>query len=143
MLEPASAMPAVGDFEDTFGEVDGDEYGEIIERQEGVSKPLLKELHTEGRPRGSSFASSTSSLSPTISPDSATASTGQDFSFSIDRPPPADILDKRLLTVPYTSSPKSTANYRLRGDSVSNMSTDGSANPQLSWSSTTALAAAV
>ena len=92
--EPASAPSAVGDFEDTSGEVDEDEYGEVIERPEGASKPLLKELHAEGRPRGSSFASSTSSLSPTISLDSATSSTGQDFPFRIDRPPPADILDE-------------------------------------------------
>ena len=50
MPEPASAPPAMGDFEDTSGEVDEDEYGEVIERPEGPSKPLLKELHTEGRP---------------------------------------------------------------------------------------------
>jgi hypothetical protein len=124
VLEPASAPPAVRDFEDTSSEVDEDEYWEVIERPERASKPLLEELHTEGRPKGLSSASSNSSLSPTtISPDSATA--GQDFPFSIDCPPPADILDEQLLTVPYSSSPKGIVAHRLRGDSVSGMSTDG------------------
>jgi len=76
--EPASAPPAVRDFKDTSCEVDEDEYGEVIERPEGTSKPLLEELHTEGRPRGLSSESSSSLLSPTMSPNSAPASTGQD-----------------------------------------------------------------
>jgi hypothetical protein len=87
---PASTPPAVGD-EDTSGEVDANEYGPITERADGASKPLLEVLHTKGRPRWSSFARS---LSPTISPDSATASMGHDFPLSIDRPPPPDILDE-------------------------------------------------
>jgi hypothetical protein len=37
--EPASAPPAVGDFEDTSGEADEDEYREIIELPDGASKP--------------------------------------------------------------------------------------------------------
>jgi hypothetical protein len=110
--------------------------GKLIELPDGASKPQLEELHTEGRLRGSSFTSSTSSFkSPTI-PDSATASTGQDF--RINRPPPADILHERLLTVPHTSSPKGVTDHRFRGDSVNGMGTDRSANPQLSWTSTMA-----
>jgi hypothetical protein len=80
-----------------------------------------------------------SSLLPTISPDSAITSTGLEIPLSIiDGLHPADILDEQLLTVPYTSSPKGGADQRLRGYSVSNISTDGSANLQLRWSSTTA-----
>jgi hypothetical protein len=125
----------VRNFEDASGEVEEDEYGDVIERPEDASKSLLEGLHTNGRPRGSLSASSNSSSSPnTISPDSTTASTGQDFPFSIDRPPPADILDEQLLTVPYSSPPKRIIDLHLRGDLVSSMSTDGSANPQLSWS---------
>jgi hypothetical protein len=45
--EPVSAPPAVADFEDISGRVDEDEYGEIIERPEGASKPLLEELRME------------------------------------------------------------------------------------------------
>jgi hypothetical protein len=71
--ERALAPPAVRDLEDTSVEVNEDEYGDVIERPEGASKPLLEELHTEGHPRGSSSASSSSSLSSIISPDSATA----------------------------------------------------------------------
>ena len=50
---------------------------------------------------------------------------------SIDRPLPTDILDERLLT-------KGIIDRSLRGDSINNMRTDGSANPQSSWSTTTA-----
>jgi hypothetical protein len=56
--EPALAPPAVRDLEDTSVEVNEDE--DVIERPEGASKPLLEDLHTEGHPRGSSSASSSS-----------------------------------------------------------------------------------
>jgi hypothetical protein len=59
--ESASAPPAVGDFEHTSGEVDEEEYGEIIGRPDGASKSPLEELHTDGRLRGSFSASSSSS----------------------------------------------------------------------------------
>jgi hypothetical protein len=55
--EPVSAPPVVEDFEDIFGEVEEDDYGEIIECPDSASKPIFEELHMEGRPRGSSFAS--------------------------------------------------------------------------------------
>ena len=71
--EPLSAPPVVEDFEDTFGEVDEDEYEETIEWSDSASKPIFEDLHTEWHPRGSSFASSTLSLSPTIFPDPAPA----------------------------------------------------------------------
>jgi hypothetical protein len=56
--ESASAPPAVGDFEHTLGEVDEEEYGEIIGCPGSVSKSPLEELHTDGRPRGSFSVSS-------------------------------------------------------------------------------------
>ena len=59
--ESASAPPAVRDFEDTSGEVDEEEYGEIIGRPNGASKSPLEELHREGCPRGSLSASSSPS----------------------------------------------------------------------------------
>ena len=123
--EPASALSPVVDFEDTSGEVDEDKYGEVIERADGASKSPLTEFNMDGRPRGFSFTSSTSPLSPTISPGSANPSMGQEFPCSIERPPLADIL--QLLTVLYTSSSEGTTDHCLRGDSVSSMSTDGSA----------------
>lgn len=125
------------DFKDPAVDADEGEYGEVIDHLEGASKSHLTELETDGRPRGSSFASSSSSLSPIISPDSAIVSTAQEFPLSIDPPPLTNVLDKQLLTVPYSSSPQGGENC-LRGNSVSSMSTDGSANPQLSWSTTTA-----
>jgi hypothetical protein len=142
--ESVSAPPGIVDFEDASMDVDEEEYGEVIKRSEDedASEPRLTELRTEGRPRGSSFASSSSSLSPILSPDSPAPLTDQDFPFSIDRPPPTDVLDEQLLTVPYSSSPKGSSDNRLRGDSISSMSTDGSANPQLSWSTTTATSSA-
>jgi hypothetical protein len=93
----------------------------------------LTELQTEGRPRGSSTASSSS---PNMSPDSAIVSPAQEFPFSIDHPSPTDVLDEQLLTVPYPSSPQGASDNRLRGNSISSMSSDGSA--ELSWSTTTA-----
>jgi hypothetical protein len=41
--------------------------------------------------------------------------------------------------VPYTLSPKGANDNRLRGNSISSISTGGSASSQLSWSSTTAM----
>jgi hypothetical protein len=49
--------------------------------------------------------------------------------FSISQPPPTDIPDEQLLAV----SPPLNNYHRLRGNSISAMSTDGSANPQLNW----------
>ena len=70
--------------------------------------------------------------------DPAVASHTHDFPFSIDQPPPTDILDEQLLTVPGPTAPQPAGDNRLRGDCISRMTTDRSANPQLSWSSTTA-----
>ena len=124
VVSPTSAPAGVVDFEE-------EEYGEVI----GGAR--------EGRSRASSsVASSGSSM---LSPDSAAPEQG--FPFSIDRPPPVDVLDDQHqqqlqlqhqapLTAPLLP-PVPSADSRLRGDSVSSMSTDGSAHPQLSWSSTT------
>ena len=122
VVSPTSAPAGVVDFEE-------EEYGEVI----GGAR--------EGRSRASSsVASSGSSM---LSPDSAAPEQG--FPFSIDRPPPVDVLDDQHqqqlqhqapLTAPLLP-PLPSADSRLRGDSVSSMSTDGSAHPQLSWSSTT------
>jgi hypothetical protein len=125
------------DFDEAGVDVDEEEYGEIIERTEGSNKSRLGDINTEGRPRSSSLTSIASSLSPAISPDSASGT--PEFPFNIEQPPPTDVLEEQLLTVPYTSSPKGANDNRLRGDSISSISTDGSANPQLSWSSMTAM----
>ena|ERR1700683_4560758 len=45
---------------------------EVIDCLEGASESRLTEQKAEGRPRGSSFVSSSLSLSPNMSPDSAT-----------------------------------------------------------------------
>src|SRR5882762_523485 len=89
----------------------------------------LTELKTEGRPRGSSIASSSSSLSPNMCLGSAIVSTAQEFPFSIDHPPLTDVLDEQLLIIPSSFSPQGASDTRLRGNSVSSTSTDGSANP--------------
>ena len=139
---PDSAPAAVGDFHDSAIDGDDEEYGEVIQRP---SIAHLKELQIEGRPRGLSLTSSNSSLSPIISPDtgdSDTAPSSAEFPFSISRPPPADILDEHLLTVPYPTPPLSAirAEIRHRGDSISSLSTDastGSRHPEMSWSHST------
>jgi hypothetical protein len=101
---------------------------------EGAKKSRLTELKTEGCPRGSPFTSSSSS-SPNMSLDSTIVSTTQDFSFSIDRPPSMDVLDEQPLTIPYSSSLQSER-QSPQTQSVSSMSTDKSANLQLSRSMT-------
>jgi hypothetical protein len=71
--------------------------------------------------------------SPTLSTDAATGA--PEIPFGIEQPPPTDILTEQPLTMPYLSSPKGVNDNRLRGDLISSISTGGSANPQLSWSS--------
>jgi hypothetical protein len=100
-LHPDPILEMIVDFKDPAVDADEEEYGEVIDRSEGVSKSHLMELKTEGHPRGSSFASSSSSLSLNMSPDSAIVSAVQEFPFSINHPPPTDVLDEQLLTVPY------------------------------------------
>jgi hypothetical protein len=135
--EPATAPAVMVDFSEAGVDVDGEEYGKIIERTDGSNKSRLGDINTEERPRSSSLTSLASSLSPTISPDSATGT--PEFPFSIEQPPPTDVLEEQLLTVPYTLSPKGANDNRLRGNSISSISTGGSASSQLSWSSTTAM----
>ncbi|KAG7090972.1 hypothetical protein E1B28_010039 [Marasmius oreades] len=140
---PDSAPPTMGDFEsnpgdrsgigdDGFDDVDEPYYGQPLEGPIGS---------TQTRTRGSSFASSNSSLSPVLSAADlvATATIDSEFPFSINRPPP--MLDdtgadqvattgSQLLRVP--------PDGRGRGDSVSSTSTTDSAhNPALSASGTT------
>lgn len=156
-LSPGRAQPrrdySFGEEEGEGGEeggggIDEEEYGEEV----GAATSRLAELqteslhsHTQHRARGASFASSTCSLSPITSPDSASpeAEAAADFPFSINRPPP---LDEQLLTVPAyfpDDGGGEKARERGRGDSVSSMSTDGSAGrPPLSWSSTTTASSA-
>ncbi|KAF9268745.1 hypothetical protein L218DRAFT_984111 [Marasmius fiardii PR-910] len=144
---PDSAPPTMGDFESTPGDRSGDDrfddadesyYGQPLE-------PRTMSSHLNGssqmRNRGSSFASSDSSLSPVLSPADvgvvATSTLNSDFPFSINRPPPmlddtgvdGAITGSRLLRVP--------PDGRGRGDSVSSTSTTDSAhNPALSVSTT-------
>ena len=69
-----------------------DEYWEVIECAEGMSMSWLTDFRTNGHPRCSSYALSTLSLSPTIFPYWATATTFQEPLFSTYCPPPADIF---------------------------------------------------
>ena len=139
---PDPATATVGDLHDSAIDGDDEEYGEVIQRPDEIH---LQGLLIESRPRGLSLGSSNSSLSPIVSPDigdSNTVSSGTEFPFSISRPPPADILDEHLLTVPYPSSPLGAIRdeNRHRGDSISSLSTDasgGSRHPEMSWSHST------
>lgn len=144
---PDSAPSATIDFTEVRADLEEDEeeYGRPIQRPDddvGTAEPAepksrLTELRTESRPRGESFASSSSSLSPILSPDATVVTVSAEFPFSINRPPPMDDLEQQQqqhLSVPHSGE----GDNRLRGDSVSSMSTDGSNNPQLSLSGTTA-----
>ena len=91
-----------------------------------------------GRGDRPSFTSSSSS-SPTLSPDSIAA---PESPFSIDRPPPATTaaaaaLDDQFLTIPSSSSPEPIADNQLRADLIGSVGMDCRANPQLSWSNST------
>ena len=103
------------------------EYGQTFDLgQHPSSRSLLLQ-----RPRGSSFASSISSLSPIISSDNQKS----DFPFSINRPPLSDIDDSGADT---TQSPRSLpSDLRSRGDSLSSQSTTDSRNAPLTNSSLT------
>ena len=131
----------------------------------GVGSPRLMALRNGGRSVASSSSSlERQDLSPEgespFQPDvvdlsvSAATSGRPDFPFSLNRPPPFDLdgpdrhLSVHLRALVPSSSPTSThvtppllpagLDNRLRGDSVSSASTDGSHNPQLSSSGTTA-----
>jgi hypothetical protein len=114
------------DFEDAAGDVDVDEeeYGEVIKAGESGLAELR--LRTEGRVRGSSFATSASasSYSSLLSPAQ------EEFPFSIDEPPPPiEVLDDPLLLA---------VRHPGASDSVSGVSVgvEGSAGPLLlSWGS--------
>jgi hypothetical protein len=56
--------------------------------------------------------------------------------FNIDQPPPTDVLGEQL-TKPGPTEPELAGDNHLREDSISSMSTDGSAKSQLSWNRTT------
>lgn len=93
--------------------MDEKEYG----KSTGASKSRLglRELRTEGRPRGFSIASSSLLLSLILSsdPDSALTTIGHDFPCSIDKPPPVDVHDEQLVTV-LTSAPPSQGSGKKR-----------------------------
>jgi hypothetical protein len=104
-------------------EDDEDEYGQPIEAV-GEEQQLHSQLC---RLRGPSITSSTSSLSPIISPDNNAANateSASEFPFSIRQPPPTAEDDPRRLGVP--PRPGIVADARDRGGSVSSMSTNGS-----------------
>ncbi|KAK7473001.1 putative ankyrin-repeat protein [Stygiomarasmius scandens] len=101
--------------------------------------------NTQVRNRGASFASTVSSLSPSLSatePGDCSVNVNADFPFSINRPPPVPLEDSEgsisgsgsHLQVPSVSQ----VDNRLRGDSISSTSTvDSVQNPDLSASGTT------
>jgi len=106
---------------------DQEEYGQTFDLEHHPSsRSLLLQ-----RPRGSSFASSLSSLSPILSSDNQKS----DFPFSINRLPLSDIDDSGADT---TQSPRSLpSDVRSRGDSLSSQSTTDSRHPPLTNSSVT------
>jgi hypothetical protein len=111
-----------------------EEYGRPIWTSVSVNGSVNDRPHLGILPseciRGSSFASSLSSLSPILSPDAITI---PEFPFG---DVPADDVDQNSLVVPgLRMHPK---DQRHRGDSVSSASTDSSADPQLTMSGTTA-----
>ena len=136
---PDQATATIGDLHDSAIDGDDEEYEEVIQRPNEIH---LQGLLIESRPRGLSLGPSNSSLSPIVSPDigdSNTVSSGTGFPFGISHPPPADLLDEHLLTVP---SPRGAIRneYRHRGGSISSLSTDasgGSRHPEMSWSHST------
>lgn len=100
---------------------------------EGPTKfrPNLNAIQTE-RSRGYSIGSSSSSLSPILSPDAITT----DFPYHS----PHEGAEDRHLAVPSPSFRSSNKEKRDRGDSISSLSTDGSGSNQagsLSMSGTT------
>lgn len=135
-LEFVSSM--IADFEDPTVDADDEEYGEVIERSDGPSGSPLNEAEAEAQPRELSAPSSSSSLSPIVSLESSVTSTGTEFPFSINQPPPVDVIDEQLIAAPRASSATGPSDNRLRGNSISSVSTEGSNDPPLSWSATTA-----
>ncbi|KAJ3827779.1 hypothetical protein EV361DRAFT_796896 [Lentinula raphanica] len=119
--------------------------------QQSYTPPPLTEENEYGHPiqpsiaariqtrhRGSSFASSDSSLSPALSGDEPTAESTlhTDFPFSLDAPPPIDEVDV-VAPIQLQLSPP-PVDSRTRGDSVSSTSTaDSGLNPSLSASAST------
>ncbi|KAF9653934.1 hypothetical protein BDM02DRAFT_3158602 [Thelephora ganbajun] len=127
---PESAPPASTQFSD-LQDGDGSKDGEIGARSYERSD-RLGELRSEGRTADKGINSSTSSLSR-----GAGVSRSNDFPFSIHNPPPNGEHD------PATSNLESngSGDARLRGHSISSVSTDLSVdNPALSSSTTSASA---
>ncbi|KAJ3776967.1 hypothetical protein FB446DRAFT_634987 [Lentinula raphanica] len=125
---PDSAPATIGDFDFTVTEEN--EYGHPIQPS------IAARIQT--RHRGSSFASSDSSLSPALSGDEPTAESTlhTDFPFSLDAPPPIDEVDV-VAPIQLQLSPP-PVDSRTRGDSVSSTSTaDSGLNPSLSASAST------
>ena len=128
LAEPVSAVSALVGFEGVEVDPDEEEYGEVIER---VDESVLMEQGHVGESSMESLSDHDKSMVPSHA--------AQDFPFSNDQSPTTDILDEQLLTIPSPTSPQPAAgDNRLCGDSINIMSTDGSANLQLCWSSTTA-----
>ncbi|KAF5345296.1 hypothetical protein D9758_008476 [Tetrapyrgos nigripes] len=99
--------------------------------------------HSQFRNRGASFASSASSLSPSLAAadvgTTSTAVANGDFPFSISRPPPIALDETETSgTGSRLQVPSAThTDNRARGDSVSSTSTtDSTQNPDLSASGT-------
>ena len=133
LAEPVSAASPLVDFKGVEVDPDEHEYGEVIERSDCASG-----LTEQGRAGGGVWLESSSF--PVLDRDDLTVSShAHDFLFSIDQPPPTYVLDEQFLTIPCSTPPQPAAgDNRLHGDLISSISTNGSANPQLSWSSTTA-----
>jgi hypothetical protein len=128
LAEPVSAASPLVDFKGAEVDPDEDEYGEIIERSDGASG-----LTGQGHAGGGVWLGSSSS--PTLDRDDLTVSS---HAHDPVQHPPTYALDEHFLTIPSPTAPQPAAgDNRIRGDSIS-ISTNGSANPQLSWSSTTA-----
>ena len=121
----------------TSGDEDDEEYGSPLEHPSFTTDESFGSNPQSGAPpRGHSLSSSSSSLSQGTVGDAFVASSGAKFASNTHTTQPSSSeLNGHLLAVPsQTVGPDN----RARGDSISSLSTDGSINPQLSSSSTTA-----
>jgi hypothetical protein len=130
---PDSAPAAHNEFRDEIHiNVEGDEdeeYGKPVWTSDvGIGRSHLGPLQSNFV-RGTSFTSSSSSLSPIRSPDPNSAA---EFTFETTQLSTSEETPDGHLVVP------SSNGNRVRGNSVSSESTDSSADPQLTMSGTTA-----
>lgn len=122
-LEPEDDIPVTDEPEDIAGDEEEEEYGEPIAPRLGVTEldTRLSTLKVEDATKRHSMVSSHTSLSPLPSPGVAVETSGFDCPFSINDPP-LDDSDSATRTDLLDAH---GVENRLRGDSMSSMSTSG------------------